>query len=234
MYCNAQTGRTARARLAVIALIAGPLRGRGATDEAQMRLLELEGSRAAYRADFAVYGVAVLMLAVALAWRAPGPAWPLLLAVLAGYLAWTLLEYLLHRFVLHGIEPFRAMHVRHHQRPRALIGIPTLLSAPMFAGLLFVPAWWWAGAWLAMALMLGLLVGYLAYAVTHHLCHFGPVQGRWTWQHQQWHARHHQRSGPPGCFGVSHRFWDHVFRTALAPRASPPRPSSDSPSLQRS
>lgn len=199
-----------------------------------MRLLELEGSRAAYRADFVVYGLAVLVLAVALAWRAPGPAWPLLLAVMTGYLAWTLLEYLLHRFVLHGIEPFRAMHARHHRRPRALIGIPTVLSAPMFALLLFAPAWWWAGVWLASALTLGLLLGYLAYAATHHLCHFGPVQGRWTWRHQRWHARHHQRSGPPGCFGVSHRFWDHVFGTALAPHASPPEQPSDSPSLQRS
>jgi sterol desaturase/sphingolipid hydroxylase (fatty acid hydroxylase superfamily) len=199
-----------------------------------MRFLDIEGSQAAERADFAVYGLAVLALAAALVGRAPGPAWPLLLTVLAGFLAWSLLEYLLHRFVLHGVEPFRTMHARHHQRPRAHIGIPTLLSAPMFALLLFTPAWWWAGAWLAAALTLGLLLGYLTYAVTHHLCHFGPVHGRWTWRHQLWHARHHQRSGAPGCFGVSHRFWDHVFGTALAPRASPPLPASDSPSLQRS
>jgi sterol desaturase/sphingolipid hydroxylase (fatty acid hydroxylase superfamily) len=190
-----------------------------------MRFLELESSKAAYRADFVVYGLAVLGLAAALLLGAPGPAWPLLATAAGGYLLWTVLEYGLHRFVLHGLQPFRAMHEQHHRRPRARIGTPTVVSAPMFALLVFAPAWWLVGTWFASALTLGLLVGYLAYAITHHVCHQGPAHSAWSMRHQRWHARHHQRAATPGCFGVSHRLWDHVFGTALAPFRRPGVPN---------
>lgn len=186
-----------------------------------MRFLELESSPTAYRADFVVYGLAVLGLTAALLWGAPGPAWPWLVTAAAGYGLWTMLEYALHRFVLHGVQPFRAMHEQHHLWPRARIGTPTLVSAPLFALLVFAPAGWLAGAWWAAALTLGVLLGYLAYATTHHVCHHGPARSAWALRHQRWHARHHQRAATPGCYGVSHRLWDHVFRTALAAKLPP-------------
>lgn len=182
-----------------------------------MRLLELESSRTAERADFAVYGLAVLGLAVALLAGAPHPAWALAAATVTGYLLWTVLEYGLHRFVLHGLQPFRAMHEQHHRRPGARIGTPTVVSAPLFALLVFAPAWWLADGWIASALTLGLLAGYLAYATTHHLCHHGAARSAWTLRHRRWHARHHRRAASPGCYGVSLRLWDHAFGTALVP-----------------
>lgn len=182
-----------------------------------MGFLELESSKAAYMADFVVYGLAVPGLAAALLIGAPGPAWPLLAIVVAGYLLWTVLEYGLHRFVLHRVQPFRAMHEQHHLRPRSRVGTPTLVSAPLFAALVFAPALGLAGPWRATALTLGLLAGYLAYIVTHHIAHHGSMRNAWTVRHRRWHARHHQRGASPGCYGVSHRFWDDVFGTALAP-----------------
>lgn len=67
--------------------------------------------------------------AAALLLGAPGPAWPLLATVLAGYPMWSVMEYALHRFVLHGMQPFRGMHELHHMRPGARIGTPTVPGA---------------------------------------------------------------------------------------------------------
>lgn len=183
-----------------------------------MRFLQLESSKTAYRADFAVYGLAAASLAATLWIHTPRPGWALACTVLAGYLLWTLLEYGLHRFVLHGVQPFRAMHELHHRRPGAHIGTPTVVSAPLFALLVFAPAWRLAGPLWAGALTLGVLVGYLTYAFTHHVCHHGPARGAWSRRLRRWHASHHQRGAIPACYGVSHRLWDHVFGTA--PRAS--------------
>ncbi|GAB1426064.1 hypothetical protein MASR2M16_32980 [Thauera terpenica] len=58
-----------------------------------------------------VAGLGVLMLA----WPAGfGVGWAMLMG-LAGLVGWTLIEYLLHRFMLHRVEPFRAWHVEHHR-----------------------------------------------------------------------------------------------------------------------
>lgn len=183
-----------------------------------MRFLNIQSSRAADWADVAIDGLAVLGLAAALRAGAPQPGWALAATAAAGYLLWTVLEYGLHRFVLHGLQPFRAMHAQHHLRPRARIGTPTAVSVPLFSLLVFAPAWWLAGPWWARALMLGLLLGYLAYAFTHHACHHGAARSAWTLRHRRWHARHHQPAAAPGCYGVSHRLWDHVFGTVVPQR----------------
>ena len=182
-----------------------------------MDSLELESSEAAYRADFVVYGMAALGLGSAVVIGAPGPAWAVLAVAFGGYFAWTILEYALHRFVLHRVQPFRAMHEQHHLRPHARIGTPTVVSAPLFALLVLAPAWWLVGPWWACALTLGVVLGYIAYAITHHVCHTGgPADSAWSQRHKRWHGRHH-RSGKPGCYGVSHRLWDHIFGTNLEP-----------------
>jgi sterol desaturase/sphingolipid hydroxylase (fatty acid hydroxylase superfamily) len=184
-----------------------------------MRLLELESSRWAYRADFVLYGLAVAGLTLATLTGTPTRDWPLLAAVMvSGYLLWGLLEYLLHRFVLHGLQPFRGMHEQHHQRPQERLGTPTVVSAPLFAALVFLPAWGLLGLWPACALMTGVLAAYLAYSITHHLCHHGLGEkmgkGAWLARRQRWHARHHVRVQAIGCYGVSQGFWDYVFGTA--------------------
>jgi sterol desaturase/sphingolipid hydroxylase (fatty acid hydroxylase superfamily) len=54
---------------------------------------------------------------------------------------WTLLEYLLHRFVLHRIPTFARMHAVHHASPRAFVGTPTWVSLLTLWIAIFVPAW---------------------------------------------------------------------------------------------
>ncbi len=183
-----------------------------------MGLLSLEHGRAAYRADFVLYGAAVVALATTLLWRGPrGQLATELGWVACGLALWTLMEYALHRFVLHGPQPFRRWHGAHHQRPTALIGLPTIASAALFGVLVFAPARLALGTWHASALTLGVLLGYLAYAVAHHATHHWPARTPWTQQRKRWHALHHHAKEHPQCFGVTVSFWDHVFGTQ--PRA---------------
>ena len=181
-----------------------------------MGLFALEHSKGAYRADFALYGVAVLLLGAFL--LADGPReQQLQLAAFAmlGLAGWTAIEYGLHRFVLHGLQPFRRWHEAHHQRPTALICAPTILSATLISTLVFLPAWLSAGLWRACALTLGVLTGYLAYAITHHATHHWRADSAWLRRRKRWHALHHHATLQPACFGVTQGFWDHVFGSAV-------------------
>jgi len=191
-----------------------------------MSFFSMEHSRAAYRADFAIYGVVVLGLAIFLGVAGP-PTRSLALGLLIGLglAGWTLMEYGLHRFVLHGMEPFRSWHEEHHQRPTALICAPTLLSGTLIVLLVFAPAWLISDLWLASALTLGVLAGYLAYAITHHATHHWRADSRWLKRLKFWHARHHHLQ-VPGFYGVTSGFWDRVFGTVGVGKAQAVRPAS--------
>jgi cyclopropane-fatty-acyl-phospholipid synthase len=182
-----------------------------------MGFLSLEHGRTAYRADFVLQAAVVAGLTLLLLFRSPvDMAADLLVWVGLGVFAWTLIEYGLHRFVLHGLPPFRRWHAAHHQRPAALIGLPIPASAALFAALVFAPAWWAAGRWVATALTLGVLIGYLAYTVTHHATHHaGLGRGAWWQRRRRWHALHHRHADRAVCFGVTTGFWDRLFGTRL-------------------
>jgi cyclopropane-fatty-acyl-phospholipid synthase len=191
-----------------------------------MPWFSLEHSRAAYRLDFALYGAICAAMALALLAGHPATSgWALAGWTAAGGASWTLVEYLLHRHVLHGVPPFKGWHAQHHQRPAALMGSPTLMSLGLFAVFVAAPALWLIGPWPACALTFGLMSGYLAYGLTHHATHHRvPLldpNSAWLHRRRHWHSLHHassRRLGPdapaPGQFGVSCNLWDHVFRTA--------------------
>ena len=186
-----------------------------------MGLFSLEHSKAAYRADFALYGVSVSALAVFLLAACPrGQRLEIGMLALTGVLSWTAIEYVLHRFVLHGLQPFRGWHEQHHRRPTALICAPTILSATLIATLVFLPALALGGLWRACALTLGVSAGYLAYAVTHHATHHWRGDSAWLKRRKRWHARHHHEIEQPGCYGVTSGFWDHVCGSAHRPTES--------------
>ena len=189
-----------------------------------MSLFSLEHSSTAYRVDFALY--ALLCLGTAATLLSVGPAEKgiaLLLWVMGGGAVWSLLEYLLHRHVLHGVAPFSRWHAQHHLRPRALIASPISLSLSLFLTMGTLPAWWLLGIWPALALTLGLMTSYLAYGLTHHATHHGTPawirQSAWLSQRRICHAMHHAAHNieargevcKPCHFGVSSSIWDVVF-----------------------
>jgi sterol desaturase/sphingolipid hydroxylase (fatty acid hydroxylase superfamily) len=175
----------------------------------------INNSKWAYRLDFAIYGVAVIALAGVLVLRTPvGLQWLVLAYALAGLLAWTGVEYVLHRFVLHGLQPFTRWHEAHHERPVALICSSTFLSAGLIVLLVFLPAFWALEVWRASALTLGVVAGYVLYAATHHALHHWRMTSPWLQQRKLWHARHHHHAQGAVCFGVTNAVWDRVFGTA--------------------
>ena len=187
----------------------GLARGRRA-----LSLLSLEHGKLAYRADFAAYGVAVAAMVLALAIDAPRAQDPAIaLWIGAGLAAWSLIEYLFHRFLLHGMSPFREWHALHHARPTACIASPTLFSASLIAGLVALPAWLMWGGWPACALTLGVTFGYYAYAITHHAAHHWRAAGPLARDRKRRHAAHHHAADASRCFGVTSGIWDVVFGT---------------------
>lgn len=177
-----------------------------------VKFFSLEHSPIAYGADFVVYPVVILVGFTALLIGAPVSRWPVLgLFIALGMVAWTFIEYGLHRFVLHGLQPFKRWHEEHHARPHALIGTSTPASLVMFAVLVFAPIMVSAGIWYAMTATMGVTTGYLFYVSMHHaLHHWRAKKGSWFYEMKLAHAMHH-RPGFVGNYGVTTLFWDKIF-----------------------
>ncbi len=176
-----------------------------------MDVFNFEHGRLAYLADFALYGSAVVLLAAFLLIAGPvEQRLEIVTLALVGLAGWTAIEYVFHRFVLHGLQPFRRWHVEHHRRPAALICTPTILSATLIVVLVFLPSLLLGDLWRACALTFGLLTGYLGYTIMHHAVHHWHADNAWLKKRKRWHALHHH-SEQAACYGVTSSFWDLVF-----------------------
>jgi sterol desaturase/sphingolipid hydroxylase (fatty acid hydroxylase superfamily) len=193
-----------------------------------MGLFTLEQTKLAYRADFALYGAAVATIGIFLSVAFPRMHWfNATVWMLLGLFAWTAIEYGLHRYVLHGLRPFSDWHEVHHQRPTALICAPTIFSASLILALVFLPAWLLSDLPIACALTLGLIVGYLGYAITHHATHHWRANNMWIVHRKRWHALHHHVAQPV-CYGVTSAIWDRVFGSMPQVRPIPvPRSNTE-------
>jgi sterol desaturase/sphingolipid hydroxylase (fatty acid hydroxylase superfamily) len=144
-----------------------------------------------------------------------------------GVLAWTLIEYALHRFGLH--LPTRSpawrvayflVHGHHHRAPRdAARTVATLWQSGALLGLLASMAWPALGAlwgpeaprvWLA-----GVVLGYLAYEAVHLAAHHTRPRTPLLRALVRHHLAHHAQPGAR--YGISSPLWDWVFGTT-APR----------------
>jgi sterol desaturase/sphingolipid hydroxylase (fatty acid hydroxylase superfamily) len=170
----------------------------------------------AYYADFVVYPIAVAGLSAAYLIRGyDGRPLTWLAAMLTGAIMWTLVEYIIHRFILHHVVFIRDMHDRHHRSPTELIDTPIWLSFSfMLAGVL-LPSWWVFGFGIATGFTVGMTLGYLAYGLMHHAMHHWRIRhGTYLYRAKRRHAQHHA-SVDEGNYGVSSPLWDYVFGTTL-------------------
>ncbi len=187
-------------------------------------------TRTAYYADFVIYPVllgGIATVAVAMNDRPGRLTWTC--ALLAGALSWTLIEYLLHRFVLHRMPVFAAMHEVHHAAPRAYVGTPTWLSLGVVACVVFLPTFLASSLNVASGVAAGVMAGFFWYGLVHHTIHYRRPR-RLAARLSTASRRHfvHHYSKQPGNFGVTTALWDHVFGTTLPPVA-PRRPADSTP-----
>jgi len=149
---------------------------------------------------------------------------PGLTAALAatGIVMWSLLEYVLHRFVFHatsGKKMWRFMiHGYHHEFPNdkmRLVAPPfMLITYGVIVGVLYSIIFreHWS------QLFAGTALGYVAYDWTHYYTHhFKPKRGIGRWL-QRYHLKHHFQAHDMR-YGISNPVWDVVFRTFRSPNS---------------
>lgn len=140
----------------------------------------------------------------------------------AGLLWWTLLEYLLHRFVFHRFpRTLGRRHLQHHAQPRvrslARAPLPSSLGGLSLHALVLTPLW---GLDRAAAFVAGVAIGYMAYEWIHWQLHSGQQTSRRFPVLRRHHLMHHHLHAGSR-FGVSSRFWDRLFGT-MGPSERPP------------
>lgn len=172
-----------------------------------------------YYADFVVYPIAVLAL-TGLAFAGPHSRFlgVYCLCFLSGLGAWTLIEYMMHRFVFHALPPIAQMHDRHHANPAAFVGTPSWLSLPAFVLVGFFPLWTIVRLEIATGVAAGLMIGFVWYIALHDAIHRWPLRrGSLLYKAKLRHAGHH--AGHQGNFGVTTDFWDRVLGTVIVREA---------------
>ncbi|MGK5547095.1 sterol desaturase family protein [Streptomyces sp. URMC 127] len=145
--------------------------------------------------------------------------------VLAGYTAWTLTEYWVHRSLFHWkAAPGTAMarlhwtlHGHHHDHPddRRRLVMPLAVTIPIALVLCGLFRLALGTNWTAF--MAGYAVGYLLYDMLHYHVHHHRPRSRPGRALRRWHMLHHFADDSRR-FGVSAPWWDHVFGTGDAAR----------------
>jgi sterol desaturase/sphingolipid hydroxylase (fatty acid hydroxylase superfamily) len=142
--------------------------------------------------------------------------------VLGGMLAWTLAEYVLHRYVFHwtnetawGRRIHFLLHGVHHDYPSDIdrLVMPLLTSVPL--AVIFYSLFACTLGRAADPFFAGFTIGYLFYDGTHFYVHHFIPKGRWGKLLRRHHMTHHHADHDGG-FGVSTPLWDLVFRTMPA------------------
>jgi len=137
----------------------------------------------------------------------------------AGVIAFTWVEYMVHRYVFH-LKPYTelraklqyTMHGVHHEFPKDKdrLAMPPLLSITIATILLLLFKVVMGD--FVFAFLPGFLVGYASYLSVHYMVHaYAPPKNffKALWVN---HSVHHYKDGEV-VFGVSSPLWDHVYGT---------------------
>jgi sterol desaturase/sphingolipid hydroxylase (fatty acid hydroxylase superfamily) len=136
-----------------------------------------------------------------------------------GFLFFTLLEYLAHRYFFHMLPTNKTkakvqylVHGVHHEYPKDKdrLAMPPLV-AMLYVVILYLVLNYLLGQYV-FAFLPGMLLGYATYLGVHYLVHaYQPPKNalKVLWVH---HGIHHYKDHTVA-FGVSSPLWDYVFRT---------------------
>eukprot|EP00112_Aurelia_sp_Birch-Aquarium-sp1_P017246 Seg3980.1 transcript_id=Seg3980.1/GoldUCD/mRNA.D3Y31 product="Fatty acid 2-hydroxylase" protein_id=Seg3980.1/GoldUCD/D3Y31 len=145
--------------------------------------------------------------------------------MVTGVFIWTLVEYVLHRFLFHLMPPGDSkfwitmhffLHGQHHKVP---FDPGRLVFPPVAASAFAVPFYLFFVSILPLGIGQGIyaggLLGYVIYDTMHYYLHHGqPEKGSYLYRLKQYHLHHHFTNQSKG-FGISSKFWDMPFGTEL-------------------
>jgi sterol desaturase/sphingolipid hydroxylase (fatty acid hydroxylase superfamily) len=166
---------------------------------------------------------AVLVFAIASSSKHP---WTSVVFFAAGSVTWTFVEYLFHRFVLHGRFPpgegliRRFLHERldplhwdHHARPFDGSHISGELKDILPLFFVAVPVSFLFPVYTAPVLLAGVVQSYVSEEWLHYALHFSNSRFPLFRRMKKYHLYHHSPRGIDKGYGITTRFWDGVFDT---------------------
>lgn len=170
---------------------------------------------------YSLYALAVLVFAL----RSAHPIWAASLFA-AGIPVWTLVEYLFHRYVLHGrfaagegfIRKFAhqrldPLHWEHHERPWDGMHINGELRDLLPLFFVAAPVCLVAPVYTLSALLAGVVQSYVAEEWVHHSVHFYNSRNPYFRYIKRHHLYHHSPRGQELGYGLTNGFWDIVCGT---------------------
>ena len=136
-----------------------------------------------------------------------------------GWLFFTLLEYVMHRWVfhmsIHNVARKKLQylaHGLHHEFPKDKKRLAMPVPASLLLALVFFSFFWVIMRTYTYGFLPGVLVGYASYLFVHYLVHAYQVPKnyfKFLWVN---HAIHHYKDDTV-VFGVSSQLWDYIFGT---------------------
>lgn len=147
------------------------------------------------------------------------PFWRAASLIVSGFLVFTFVEYMMHRFLYHMVPDSKwkdkiqySLHGVHHDYPKDKdrLALPPFITA-LYAAILYLFFDLIMGD-LTYYFLPGFLCGYTMYLGVHFIVHaFQPPKNflKALWVN---HAIHHYKN-PDVAFGVSTPLWDYVFGT---------------------
>lgn len=143
-------------------------------------------------------------------------------ALLGGLASWTLLEYVLHRWVFHftpspnsqfAQDVHFLIHGVHHDWPHDAdrLVMPPIMSV-LLAVVLGYPIFLVLGPRVFDPFFAGLVIGYIWYDMTHYAVHHVKPRTEAGAKLRKHHYLHHFKT-PEARYGVSTPLWDIVFGT---------------------
>ncbi|KAI0945525.1 hypothetical protein AcW1_001725 [Taiwanofungus camphoratus] len=144
------------------------------------------------------------------------------LCIVFAMVAWTMLEYILHRFLFHidallpdhpaALTAHFLIHGCHHYLPMDRLRLP--IPPAMFAIIAF-PVIQLAYAIFAPATANGVIAGTVFSYILYDMIHYALHYEKFPWRElKTYHLTHHYKN-PDSGYGVTSMIWDYVFNTVL-------------------
>lgn len=138
-----------------------------------------------------------------------------------GVAMWTLLEYVLHRWVLHyraktalGRAVVDRLHEKHHVDPKdqSQVCVPFSLLLPLWLVMYGIIVLFGGGLYASLIFISGVALMMILYDITHFSTHYMQATHPYLQFVKKYHMTHHFVDAGKR-FGVTSPIWDWVFRT---------------------